>query len=404
MKAAAATLADMAGREAPPRRVTILGATGSIGRSTLDVIARHPQRFELVSLTAHRSVEALAAAARQTRPVRAVIGEPSHYGALKAALSGTGIEVAAGAEAMIEAAEAPADIVMAAIVGAAGLPPTLAAVRQGCAVAFANKECLVCAGPLMVAEVARYKARLLPVDSEHNAIFQVLDQAAPESVRRLILTASGGPFRSWTREAMGRAAPAQAVAHPIWSMGAKISVDSATMMNKGLEIIEAHFLFGMEESRIDVLVHPQSVVHSMVEYCDGSTLAQLGTPDMRTPIANALAWPGRVAVPVERLDLAKIGTLSFEAPDPVKFPALAMARAALKSGGGAPTVLNAANEMAVEAFLQGRIGFLDIENVVAETLARTKAEPLPNLDAVFAIDAAARRNAEETVSAIAARR
>jgi 1-deoxy-D-xylulose-5-phosphate reductoisomerase len=386
------------------RRVSVLGATGSVGRSTLDVISRHPDQFEIVALTAHRNVEALAEAARHVRPQIAVIGEESHYAALKSALAGTGIAVAAGPQAMIEAAERPADIVMAAIVGAAGLPPTLAAVRQGCAVAFANKECLVCAGPLMVAEVARHKARLLPVDSEHNAIFQVLDQAAPESVRRLIVTASGGPFRTWTRDAMRAATPAQAVAHPIWSMGAKISVDSATMMNKGLEIIEAHFLFGMEETRIDVLVHPQSVIHSMVEYCDGSTLAQLGTPDMRTPIAHALAWPQRLAVPVERLDLAKIATLSFEAPDPVKFPALRMAREALKAGGGAPTVLNAANEIAVQAFLDGRIGFLDIERVVEEALGRTKASPLPDLESVFAIDAAARRHAEQSAASIAARR
>jgi 1-deoxy-D-xylulose-5-phosphate reductoisomerase len=386
-------------RAAPARRrVSILGATGSVGRSTLDVISRHPDAFEIVALTANRNVQALAEAARTVRPAVAVIGEAEHYAALKEALAGTGIRAAAGPQAMIEAAELPAEIVMAAIVGAAGLPPTLAAVRQGAAVAFANKECLVCAGPLMVAEVARHRSRLLPVDSEHNAIFQVLDAAAPESVRRLILTASGGPFRTWTREAMGAATAAQAVAHPIWSMGAKISVDSATMMNKGLEIIEAHFLFGMAEEKIDVLVHPQSVIHSMVEYCDGSTLAQLGTPDMRTPIAHALAWPKRVAVPVERLDLAKIATLSFEAPDPVKFPALRMAREALCAGGGATTVLNAANEVAVQAFLDGRIGFLGIEAVVEETLTKTEAAPLADLDAVFAIDAAARRMAAATVA------
>lgn len=394
----------LAGKAAAParRRVSILGATGSVGRSTLDVIAQNPAAFELAALTANRNVEALAAAARQARPALAVIGEESQYGALKNALAGTGIAVAAGAQAMIEAAEMPAEIVMAAIVGAAGLPPTLAAVRRGAAVAFANKECLVCAGPLMVAEVARHRARLLPVDSEHNAIFQVLDQAQPESVRRLILTASGGPFRTWTREAMRGVTPAQAVAHPIWSMGAKISVDSATMMNKGLEIIEAHFLFGMEERRIDVLVHPQSVIHSMVEYCDGSTLAQLGTPDMRTPIAHALAWPKRVPVPVERLDLAKIATLSFEAPDPAKFPALRMAREALRAGGGATTVLNAANEVAVQAFLDRRIGFLSIEAVVEETLAAAETTPLQDLESVFAIDAEARRRAEAAVSAAAA--
>jgi 1-deoxy-D-xylulose-5-phosphate reductoisomerase len=293
---------------------------------------------------------------------------------------------------------------MAAIVGAAGLKPTLAACRSGATVAFANKECLVCAGPLMLAEVAKHGTRLLPVDSEHSAVFQVFDATRKGSVVKIILTASGGPFRTWQRARMEGASIAQAVAHPIWSMGSKISIDSATMMNKGLEIIEAHFLFGLPETQIDVVVHPQSVIHSMVEYHDGSTLAQLGTPDMRTPIAVAMAWPDRMPVSGDSLDLARIGQLTFEPADPIRFPALALARHALQKGGGAPTILNAANETAVASFLAGRIGFLDIERVVESAL-----ETLPNtvpgsIDDVVAVDNEARLYAEDFIEARLTRR
>ncbi len=374
-----------------PRRVTILGSTGSVGRNTIDLIDRNPAAFAVEALTACRNVALLAEQARRLRPRLAVIGDPAGFAELKSALAGTGVTVAAGPQALVEAAERPADWVMAAIVGAAGLPPTLAAARRGAMVAFANKECLVCAGPLMMEEVRSHGATLLPVDSEHNAIFQVLDINGLDGVERLILTASGGPFRTADRAAMARATPAQAVAHPTWSMGAKISVDSATMMNKGLEIIEAAFLYGMPDERIDVLIHPQSVVHSLVEYADGSVLAQLGTPDMRTPIAYTLAWPRRMATPSARLDLAATGRLDFEPPDPERFPALRLARAALRAGGGAPTVLNAANEVAVHAFLEGRIGFLDIERIVEHTLGNVPHRTLDSLATVADIDDEARR-------------
>ena len=378
-----------------PRRITVLGATGSVGHSTLSLIEENPSAFTVEALTANRDVAALAAIARRVKAKCAVVADPDAYGALRDELAGTGIEVAAGAEAVIEAAGRPADLVMAAIVGAAGLKPTLAACRSGAVVAFANKECLVCGGPLMLAELAKHGTRLLPVDSEHSAIFQVFDAARPETVARIILTASGGPFRDWPRARMGTATPAQAVAHPIWSMGAKISVDSATMMNKGLEIIEAYFLFGLPEKQIDVVVHPQSVIHSLVEYRDGSTLAQLGTPDMRTPIAVALAWPSRMAVAGPRFDLAQIGQLTFESADPVRFPALALARRALQMGGDAPTILNAANEVAVAGFLAGQIGFLDIEQVV-ETALDTMPSTVPvSIDDVVAIDHETRRFAED---------
>ena len=347
-----------------PRSVTILGSTGSVGTQTVDLVSRDPERFPVEALTANRNVTLLAQQARQLNARMAVVADPAAYAELKQLLSGTGIEVAAGSAAVAAAAERPADWVMAAIVGAAGLEPTLAAIRRGAIVAFANKEVLVCAGALMMEEVKAHGATLLPVDSEHSAIYQVFDFERIDSVSRLILTASGGPFRAKDRAFMAAATREQAVAHPTWDMGAKISVDSATMMNKGLELIEAHFLFGIPEERIDVLVHPQSVIHSLVEYVDGSVLAQLGTPDMRTPIAYALGWPARIATPAERLDLVKAATLTFEAPDPVRFPALRLARAALQSGGGAPTILSAANEVAVQAFLDRRIGFLDIHRLV----------------------------------------
>jgi len=380
------------------RTVTILGATGSIGCSTLDIIAHHPDRFAVEALTANRKVNQLAAQARTVRAKRAVICDPDRYGDLKEALSGSGIKAAAGPEAVIEAADGDADLVMAGIVGAAGLAPTLAAARRGAVVALANKETLVCAGALFMAEVAQSGATLLPVDSEHNAIFQVFDEHRPEGVEKLILTASGGPLRTRTLEEMRGVTPEQAVAHPNWSMGAKISVDSATMMNKGLELIEAHHLFQMPEPRIEILVHPQSVIHSMVAYIDGSVLAQLGAPDMRTPIAYALAWPDRVNAPVVRLDLAKIGQLTFEAPDPVRFPALRLAREALCRGGTAPTVLNAANEVAVEAFLARRIGFTDIAHIVESTLEAVDARPVSSVQEVIAIDGEARRHAQGSLA------
>lgn len=377
-----------------PRRVTVLGSTGSVGVQTIDLIRRAPDAFQVAALTAGRNVELLAQQARGLGAELAVVADPAGYGALKAALAGSGVEAAAGPQAVVEAAGRPAEWVMAAIVGAAGLAPTLAAIRRGAVVAFANKEVLVCAGALVMREAAACGARLLPVDSEHSAIFQCFDFDRPGGVRRLILTASGGPFRAATREFMAGVTPQQAVAHPTWSMGAKISVDSATMMNKGLELIEAHHLFALPEDRIDILVHPQSVVHSLVEYVDGSVLAQLGTPDMRTPIAYALAWPERMATPAERLDLVKAATLTFEAPDEIRFPALRLARQSLQQGGGAPTILNAANEVAVAAFLAGRIGFLDIERVVGGALESTPTMALTDVDAVIALDGEARRRAE----------
>ena len=376
---------------AAPRSVTILGSTGSVGCNTLDLIEREPEAFTVEALTANGSAQRLAEQAKRVRAKLAVVADESRYRELKDALSGTGIETAAGAQAVTDAAARPADWVMAAIVGAAGLAPTLAAVRRGAIVALANKETLVCAGSLMIAEVARHGATLLPVDSEHNAIFQVLDFDRLDAVDRIILTASGGPFRTMSRAAMAGVTPEQAIAHPNWDMGAKISVDSATMMNKGLELIEAHHLFGLADTRIEILVHPQSVVHSMVAYSDGSVLAQMGQPDMRTPIAYTLAWPRRMAAPVERLDLAEVGQLTFEAPDSTRFPALRLSRQALQIGGSAPTILNAANEVAVQGFLDGRLGFLDIAEVVERTLEWMSAAPLNGLDDVWQMDNEARR-------------
>jgi 1-deoxy-D-xylulose-5-phosphate reductoisomerase len=380
------------------RSLTILGASGSIGQSTLDLIGRSPERYAVEALTAHRNVERLAGAARAHRAALAVIGEPSAYLELKAALSGSGIEVAAGPSGLAEAAERPAEWVMSAIVGAAGLGPTLAAVRRSAMVALATKECLVCAGALLLAEVAQSGAVLLPVDSEHNAIFQALRGEAPDSVERLILTASGGPFRNRSLTEMAGVTPQEAIAHPNWSMGAKISVDSATMMNKGLELIEAHHLFGLAQQQIEILVHPESIVHSLVGFRDGSVLAQLGQPDMRIPIAYALGWPERISAPTPRLDLGAIGRLTFETPDPARFPALRVAAEALGQGGCAPTVLNAANEVAVAAFLAGRIGFLDIVGVV-EAVLEASLNPAPDtLDEVLGVDAEARRRAQALVA------
>jgi 1-deoxy-D-xylulose-5-phosphate reductoisomerase len=386
------------GRDGMVQSVTILGSTGSVGCNTIDLIERHPDRYEVEALTAHKNVEALAEQARKLRPRMAVIADESRYADLKEAPGGTGIEAGAGREALVEAAAMPADWVMAAIVGAAGLEPTLTAVQRGATVALANKECLVCAGELMMAEVRKNGATLLPVDSEHSAIFQVFDFANGGAVERIILTASGGPFLNRDRADLENVSPKEAVNHPNWDMGAKISVDSATMMNKGLELIEAFHLFPVSEQRIDILVHPQSIIHSMVAYKDGSVLAQMGMPDMRTPIAYALAWPNRIEVPAERLDLARIGTLSFEEPDSDQFPTLVLARQALQNGGGSPAVLSAANEIAVEGFLAGRIGFLDISRVVEKTLEIMPNTVVESLDDVYGLDAEARREAEQLMN------
>lgn len=388
-------LAEVAATTEEPRSVTILGCTGSVGCNTVDLIERNPGAYRVEALVAHSNIAELAAQAQRLRPALAVVADEARYAELKDALSGTEIEVAAGPAAVIEAAARPAGWVMSAIVGAAGLEPTLAAVNRGAVVALANKESLVCGGELVMAEVRRAGATLLPVDSEHSAIFQVFDFDQPDKVDKIILTASGGPFRTWERETMRRVTPEQAVAHPNWSMGAKISVDSASMMNKGLELIEAHHLFGLGDDQIDILVHPQSVVHSLVSYVDGSVLAQLGTPDMRTPIAYALGWPKRMEAPSKRLDLAEVATLTFEAPDSDRFPALRLVREALRRGGAVPTLLNAANEVAVAAFLAGEIGFLDIPGVVEDTMDAASASALTTLEDVLAADAEARVRAGE---------
>jgi 1-deoxy-D-xylulose-5-phosphate reductoisomerase len=375
--------------------VTILGSTGSIGDSTIDLLLRAPGAYRVVALTAQKNAQKLAAQALKLKPEFVAVADAAAYTELKSLLAGSGIRVGAGDEAICEAGGLDADWVMAAIVGAAGLKPTLAAVRRGAIVALANKECLVCAGSLFMAEVAKHKATLLPVDSEHNAIFQVFDFNQADKVQRILLTASGGPFRTWSLKDMQNAKPAQALAHPNWSMGDKISIDSATMMNKGLELIEAHHLFHLDADRIDIVVHPQSVVHSMVEYRDGSVLAQMGTPDMRTPIAYTLGWPQRIDAPAARLDLAKLATLTFVAPDLTRFPSLRLARDVLKAGGAAPTVLNAANEIAVGRYLGGDIGFLDIAANVEHALAKVSGKAVSTLDEILAVDAEARRVAKE---------
>ncbi len=386
-----------------PRRVTVLGSTGSVGCSTVDLIRRQPERFAVEALVARTNVAKLAEQAVQLRAKRAVIADDAQYAALREALAGTGIAVAAGERAVVEAASLPAEWVMSAIVGAAGLEPTLAAVQRGAIVALANKECLVCAGKLLMAEVRKHGATLLPVDSEHSAIFQVFDFVQAEQVEKIILTASGGPFRTLSPGAMQRVTPEAAVAHPNWSMGAKISVDSATMMNKGLELIEAYHLFPVRTDQIEIVVHPQSIVHSLVCYQDGSVLAQLGTPDMRTPISYALGWPRRMPAPAQRLDLVQLGKLTFEAPDITRFPALRLAREALHQGGGAPTILNAVNEVAVAGFLAGEIGFLDIARSVEHALGVIPAPPPESLADVRALDAEARRVGAEYVKSHAAR-
>lgn len=357
-----------------PRRVSILGSTGSIGQNTLDLVGRNRDRFKVEALTASRNVDLLATQAREFDAKVAVIADPTLYGKLKDSLSDTQIEIAAGPAALEDAASRPVEIVMAAIVGAAGLAPTLAAVRQGNCIALANKECLVSAGDLFMREVDRYHTQILPVDSEHNAVFQVLSPDHAADISRITLTASGGPFREWPLEKMAAARVEDALKHPNWSMGDKLTIDSATMMNKGLELIEAFHLFPVELNQIDVVVHPQSIVHSMIEYCDGSMLAQMGAPDMRTPIAYVLAWPGRMATPSPRLNLKELGQLTFEAVDDKRFPAVGLARACLQFGSGASTVFNAANEVAVGKFLAREIGILEIVPLVESVLNHADKE------------------------------
>jgi 1-deoxy-D-xylulose-5-phosphate reductoisomerase len=389
------------------RTVTLLGATGSIGASTVDLLKRERNRFRVEAVCANKSAAALAALARELGARFAAVADPTAYGDLKAALAGTGIEVAAGESGLIEAAERPAEWVIGAITGAAGLKPTLAAAERGAIVALANKETLVCAGGLFMRRAAASGATVLPVDSEHNALFQAMSGSRREDVRRVILTASGGPFRAAPAEAVKAATVEQALKHPNWSMGAKITIDSATLMNKGLELIEAHHLFALASEQIDVLVHPQSIVHSLVEFCDGSLIAQLGSPDMRIPIAYCLAWPERIAGPAPRLDLARAATLTFEEPDLERFPALGLARRALEAGGAAPTVLNAANEVAVGEFLARRLNFAGISALVEATLeaalARNWTAEPESVDEALSVDHNTRLLARTLLPEIAAK-
>jgi 1-deoxy-D-xylulose-5-phosphate reductoisomerase len=389
-----------------PRRVTVLGATGSIGRSTLDLIGRAPDDYDVIALTACTNAALLAELAIRHRAKRAVLASEAHYAELRERLQGTGIEAAAGDAAVIEAASMPADWIMAAIVGAAGLRPTFAAAQQGACLALANKECLVSAGDVFLAAIARANTTLLPVDSEHSAVFQAIDSALPHCIDMVTLTASGGPFRTWDAARMKTARPDDALKHPNWAMGPKITIDSATLMNKGLELIEAYHLFPVNAGQLEIVVHPQSIVHCLVRYCDGAVLAQMSPPDMRTPIAYSLAWPQRMRAPTERLDLTKIGSLTFEAPDEIRFPALRIAREALIAGGSAPTVLNAANEIAVEAFLARRIGFMEIASIAEATLAAMAGEiggaAAATLDDVIETDRAARHLATGLCASMAA--
>jgi 1-deoxy-D-xylulose-5-phosphate reductoisomerase len=386
--------------------ITMLGATGSIGSSTADLVRMQRDRFRVEAVTAQRNATALAELAVDLRAKFAVVADPACYAELKEALVGTGIEAAAGADAIVEAAQRPADWVMAAITGAAGLRPTMTAIERGATVALANKECLVCAGTLFMQRAAATDAVVLPVDSEHNAIFQALSAGRRGDVSRIILTASGGPFRTASLEEMRAATVQQALRHPNWSMGAKITIDSATMMNKGLELIEAHHLFGFASEQIDIVVHPQSIVHGIVEYRDGSMIAQLGPPDMRVPIANCLAWPERMPG-AARLDFTQMATLTFEPPDPVRFPALTLAREALVAQSGAPTVLNAANEIAVHAFIGGRLGFAGISALVEATIENAQGrgimrEPV-DVDDAIAVDHHSRSLAHSLLPEIAAK-
>ena len=381
------------------RKLAILGATGSIGKSTLDLVERNPGRFEVTAVTAATNVEALARIARRTVAKLAVIADEHRLAELQEMLAGTACQAAAGDEALVDAAAGEAELVIAAIVGCAGLRPTMAAVEAGRMVALANKEALVTAGALMIDAAAKSGATLLPIDSEHNAIFQCLAGSGRDQVSRIILTASGGPFRTASAETIRAATPAQAVAHPNWSMGAKISVDSATLMNKGLELIEAHYLFDLPSARLDIVIHPQSVIHSMVEFIDGSVLAQLGSPDMRIPIAYALAWPERMDTPAQRLDLASVARLDFETPNLERFPALRVAREALEAEGAGPIVLNAANEVGVASFLAGQIRFTDIARLVEEALAGTKLGAPRSVGDVLEIDRATRERVHDMMKA-----
>lgn len=377
-----------------PRKVSILGSTGSVGCSTVDLVARYPDSFPVQVLVANKNWQLLAQQTKQLHPKLVVIGDAAHYKDLKNALSDTRVEITAGEEAVVAAASYPTDWTMSAIVGAAGLKPTMAAIRQGKMVALANKESLVCGGRLLMQEVKKYQTQLLPTDSEHSAIFQVFENQHCKTIEKIILTASGGPFRQWPIEKMADITPEQAVAHPNWSMGTKISIDSATMMNKGLELIEAFHLFGLDEKQIDIVVHPQSIIHSLVSYIDGSVLAQLGMPDMRTPIAYALSWPTRIKTPVKRLNLVDIMSMSFEAPDIKRFPCLRLARQVIELGEGATTALNAANEVAVEYFLNRKISFLNIPAVVEATLDSISNFGIKNIDEIFYMDHLAREKAK----------
>jgi 1-deoxy-D-xylulose-5-phosphate reductoisomerase len=386
-------------RQAAVRSVSVFGATGSIGASTIDLIKRSPERFRVEVVTAHRNVQALARIAREVGARMAVLSDPAGFIELKDALAGTGIEVATGEAGLIEAAQHPVDWVMAAIAGSVGLKPTMAAIERGATVALANKECLVCAGALFMRRAKASGATVLPVDSEHNAVFQALGAGRRDDVSKIIITASGGPFRTWTLDQIRGATLEQALRHPNWSMGPKVTVDSATLMNKGLEVIEAHHLFNLGPDEIEVLVHPQSVVHGMVEFRDGSVVAQLGPPDMRVPIAHCLAWPERIDGPVNRLDLAALRDLTFEKPDLARFPALALAWQAMATGGAAPTVLNAADEVAVAEFIAGRIGFQTIPALVEKTLEAADKRGLldepASVEAALAIDHTARTLARD---------
>ena len=383
-----------------PKNVTILGSTGSIGCNTLDLISRNPDQYNVMALTANQNVDLLAEQAMKFNADMAVIADEMLLADLKSALSGTNVVVAAGKEALNEAADMPAEWVMSSIVGAAGLRPTLTAVRRGATVALANKECLVCAGEFMMDQVKTSGATILPVDSEHNAVYQIFDFEHPETIEKITLTASGGPFWNTDISQMAAITPQQAIKHPNWAMGAKISVDSATMMNKGLEIIEAYYLFPVRKDQLDIVIHPESIIHSMVSYMDGSVLAQLGTPDMRTPISYTLGWPNRMNSPSKKLDLTEIGSLHFIKPDVDRFPALNLTREVLQCGGSAPTILNASNEVAVYAFLEGKIKFLDIAKIVEETLNAIDFYDMKSLSDVHEVDENARRVSNELITGI----
>ncbi len=378
------------------KRVTVLGATGSIGRQTLEIVQKFPEQFKVVALTAYQNIEKLAAVARTVNAEYAVIADEAQYAQLKTLLAGTAVKAAAGAAAINDAAAMPADLIMCAIIGIAGLAPTLRAIESGATITLANKEAMVCAGDLINQKIRQHGNQLLPVDSEHNAIFQIHQVKHDKFLRRVILTASGGPFRNYTLEQMRDVTPAQALKHPNWDMGAKITIDSATMMNKALEMIEAHYLFNLPSSQIDVVVHPEQIIHSLVEYHDGSTLAQLGYPDMKTPISYCLGWPDRLDMQTKPLNLAEIGKFSFAVPDTTRFPALDLARQAMAQSATAPIWLNAANEVAVAAFLAGKIGFLNIAEIVDRTLqAIENVGGVASLDEIMVADRAARHIAAQ---------